>query len=229
MNTPQTLALLDCTRDTMGLIYQLRANQAISIEQLNDALDHCQTTMKKHLYTESMIEKTYYLLCIAIDEAYANCAAKQPGTAINLLAKHYRQSNGGECFFDVLEHYLNFNDEYRPLLELCFMILGSGFRGKYALHKEGAAILLKKRQQLSNLLYGDYQLPNVVVAQKPTRLAARLLHARIFHKKYWLTLVLIVLLLLFGGNAILHYQVNLLQANVTQSQRDNPSVEGSPT
>jgi type IV/VI secretion system ImpK/VasF family protein len=221
MNTVQTLPLLDCTRHSLTLIYKLRTQQSVNIEELTDALDRCKTVMKKHLYTESMVEKTDYLLSSAIDEAYANCAAKAPGTAMNLLATHYRQANGGERFFDVLEHYINFNDEYRPLLELCFVILGSGFRGKFALHEDGAAILLKKRQQLSNMLYGDYHVPTQVTVSAKPRLVHRLLAARIFHKKYWLSLIAAGIVISFAGDYVLQYQVDLLQANVQQSQKNH--------
>ena len=218
MKPLQTLPLLHCTRDTLTLIYQLRADQPVSIAQLHSALEQCKAGMKKHLYTESMADKTHYLLCIAIDEAYANCTTKEKGTAMNLLATQYRQANGGERFFDVLEHYINFNDEYRPLLELCFVILSSGFRGQYALPKDGTAILLKKRQQLSNLLYGDYRLQAPVADHVHPRLVNRMLSARIFHKKYWLSLIVAGALILFTGNMVLQYQVDLLQAHVNQSQ-----------
>jgi type IV/VI secretion system ImpK/VasF family protein len=217
MDTAQTLPLLNCTREILTLIYQLRANQAVSIEKLTYALDCYKIVIKKNLYTESMIAKTDYLLSIAIDEAYANCAAKETGTAINLLAIHYRQANGGEQFFDLLEHYIDFSDEYRPLLELCFVILGSGFRGKFALQKNGATILLKKRQQLSNMLYGDYRLPEQTTVSARPRLVHRLLSARILHKKYWLSLIVVALVILFAGNYVLQYQVDLLYANVRQS------------
>ena len=218
MNTAQTLPLLNCTRNTLTLVYQLRAHQPVSIAQLQSALEQCKALMKKHLYTESMIDKTHYLLCIAIDEAYANCAEKEKGTAMNLLATQYRQANGGERFFEVLEHYINFNDEYRPLLELCFVILNSGFRGQFALPKDGMAILLKKRQQLSNLLYGDYRIAASVSPVARPRLAERCLSARIFHKKYWISLIAAGAIILFAGNMVLQYQVDLLQANVNQSQ-----------
>lgn len=209
----QNLPILNCAREILTDIYQLRANCSVPADELSASLQHFVTMAKKHLYTESMIEKAHFLLSIALDEAYVSCSQNK-GKALNIFSKHYSQANGGEVFFDVLEHYINYYEEYKPLLELAFVILVTGFRGKYAVQEDGLKILLLKRQQLSNILYSEHTLQKKVKScskQRKSRVARA-----VFRKKYWLAAITTLMLVFFTSNKILSYQLELLKVSAIQ-------------
>lgn len=98
-----------------------------------------------------------YVLCSAIDEAVMNTpwGADSGWGQRSLLRVYHNETSGGERFFNLLDQLLARPSEYRGLLELFYILLCMGFRGKYQLDKAGDAHVETLRERLYQDLYRD--------------------------------------------------------------------------
>ena len=98
-----------------------------------------------------------YVLCSAIDEAVMNTpwGADSGWGQRSLLRVYHNETSGGERFFSLLDQLLTRPGEYRDLLELFYVLLCMGFRGKYQLDKAGDAHVETLRERLYQDLYRD--------------------------------------------------------------------------
>ncbi|GAA4649172.1 hypothetical protein GCM10023116_14460 [Kistimonas scapharcae] len=84
-------------------------------------------------YHASVIDKTCFVLCAALDETIMNT---DWGEAANwgsntLVSSVFNQRNGGEVFFDLLDQALRQQMRLVDFLEVQYCLLQLGFRGRY--------------------------------------------------------------------------------------------------
>ena len=98
-----------------------------------------------------------YILCTAIDEAVMNTpwGADSGWGQRSLLRVYHNEASGGERFFTLLDQLMGRPNEYRNLLELFYVLLSMGFKGRYQLDRAGDARLETLREQLYQTLYGQ--------------------------------------------------------------------------
>ena len=83
-----------------------------------------------------MVDKCCYLFCVMLDELILHTGwGRRAGWANNtLLSRLYNQRNGGEVFFLLLERIQRYPGRLIDLLELQYVFLRLGFRGRYRHH-----------------------------------------------------------------------------------------------
>jgi type VI secretion system protein ImpK len=98
-----------------------------------------------------------YILCSAIDEAVMDTpwGVDSGWGQRSLLRIYHNETSGGERFFELLDQLLARRQEYGNLLELFYVLLCMGFKGKYQLDSAGDSRLDTLRERLHQDLYGD--------------------------------------------------------------------------
>jgi type VI secretion system protein ImpK len=97
-----------------------------------------------------------YILCSAIDEAVMNTpwGVDSGWGQRSLLRVYHNETSGGERFFVLLDQLMARPQEYRNLLELFYVLLCMGFKGKYQLDSAGDSRIDTLRERLHQDLYG---------------------------------------------------------------------------
>lgn len=85
-------------------------------------------------YHPSVIEKSVYSLCAAIDEEIAHTTWGKEGGWVNhsLLSSMFTQRNGGEIFFVLLDKACQQPKLLIDFIELQYVLIMLGFKGKYS-------------------------------------------------------------------------------------------------
>lgn len=102
-------------------------------------------------YPPRMMEKSCYALCAAFDEEIMNTWWGQEAYWENhsLVARLFKQRNAGEVFFILLEQARQNTAKMIDFIELMYLLLRLGFKGRY-LDTDGQALT-----ELTNSLYDD--------------------------------------------------------------------------
>lgn len=122
-----------------------------------------------------------YALCTLLDETVAGTPWGGSGAwaANSLLVMFHNEAWGGEKFFQLLTRLAESPAANRDLLQLMYICLALGFKGRYALLPNGVAELDTLRERLAALLrrqQGDYER-----ALSPRWQGAATPHAGLFH------------------------------------------------
>ncbi|MEM6483554.1 MAG: type IVB secretion system protein IcmH/DotU [Pseudomonadota bacterium] len=98
-----------------------------------------------------------YIVCCAIDEAILDTpwGAESGWAGRSLLMVYHNEAHGGERFFDLLEQVCARPRDYRELIELFYVLLSMGFRGRYALEPTGESQLETLRERVYQDIYSD--------------------------------------------------------------------------
>ncbi len=104
--------------------------------------------------TPEVIFTARYLLCTFMDEIvlstpWGNQSAWSQQT---LLSKFHNEVGGGEKFFQILDKLLQEPSRNLVLLELIYICLALGFRGKYRVQSGGVGQVEEMQHQLMNIL-----------------------------------------------------------------------------
>ena len=102
-------------------------------------------------YPPRLMEKACYALCAAFDEEIMNTSWGQAAYWENhsLVAQLFKQRNAGEVFFILLEQARQNTSRMIDFIELLYVLLRLGFKGKY-MNADGHALA-----ELTNSLYDD--------------------------------------------------------------------------
>jgi type VI secretion system protein ImpK len=97
-----------------------------------------------------------YVICSAIDEAVMNTpwGVESGWGQRSLLRVYHNEASGGERFFVLLDQLMAQPHQYRDLLELFYVLLCMGFKGKYHLDPAGDSRIDTLRERLHQELYG---------------------------------------------------------------------------
>jgi type VI secretion system protein ImpK len=95
-----------------------------------------------------------YLLCTLLDEAVLATpwGAASVWSGQGMLVSFHKEAWGGEKFFLVLEHLLQTPAANLQLLELMYLCLSLGFRGRYQAQERGGEAVEALREQLYRTL-----------------------------------------------------------------------------
>lgn len=208
------LPLVDVAKPVITLLCQLQSHainhyKLPEQQQVGKKLDALVIELRKNHITESKIKMADYLLSTALDEAYYYACAT-PMT-YHLLAERHQDSKGGERFFDYLANFLDYPEQNRDLLQLCFICLSVGFKGKFALIKQGTEILLNKRRQLLTAINAS------TTVSKPKNVSMIKKSPRIY-RHLSIGSLLIVVALYFVVDLSLSHQLSKIDNLYQQSQ-----------
>jgi type VI secretion system protein ImpK len=92
-----------------------------------------------------------YVLCAVIDEAVLNTiwGSSSPWANQSLLSTLYNETTGGERFFVILDRLLKDPNANLDLLELMFICISLGFKGRYGVMDRGQ----EKLEELRNFVF----------------------------------------------------------------------------
>lgn len=130
--------LLNAATELLSVLVTIsRQGMPRNIERFRlQILDGISTFRSKGLYLDyhpSVIDKSCFVLCAAFDEAVLYTKWGQAGRWENysLLSKVFSQRNGGEAFFVLLDKATEQPNKLVDFLELQYVLLMLGFKGRY--------------------------------------------------------------------------------------------------
>ncbi|MDD7804329.1 MAG: type IVB secretion system protein IcmH/DotU [Endozoicomonas sp. (ex Botrylloides leachii)] len=98
-------------------------------------------------YSPRLMEKACYVICAAFDEEIMNSNVGQATFWENktLVSGLFKQRNSGEFFFILMEQALQNSSRMIDFIELQYLLLRLGFKGKYANTQEHKLVELTNR------------------------------------------------------------------------------------
>lgn len=152
-------SIINFSKDVLYLIILLRQQDSNMLASKIDVLavkqiEHLVNMLRDSNYSEEEINKAKYLICAAVDEAYAEFCrgSEQYSEYKSLISSYYNEAFGGDNFFKIVEDL--HADVFRnlSLIKLSYILLSLGFRGKYGIKENGAANLHEIRIQLKSAI-----------------------------------------------------------------------------
>jgi type VI secretion system protein ImpK len=103
---------------------------------------------------DDQLRAGHYALCAALDDTALSTHWGQASSwgSRTLSSTFHQDVRSGERFFDLLNGMQQEPGRYQPALEICYMCLSLGFRGRYRLDSRGSAELERIREGLYRLL-----------------------------------------------------------------------------
>lgn len=141
-----------------GLRNAVNAPNVVKLqEDLIAEIKQCESTMRAAGATEDALQVSRYILCTAMDEAILSTpwGADSGWGQRSLLRIFHKETNGGEKFFALLSGVKARQGEFRDLLELFYVLLTLGFKGRYQLDPHGNEKIDQIREELFVNLYGS--------------------------------------------------------------------------
>ncbi len=139
-NTTQKIRLADICSEIFKLIMQLRTFQDYSEFELLrkhivSLLDRMEMEAKRNNYKSKDIQGAKFALIAFIDETIISSewSQKETWTAKPLQLQIYDSFDAGEVFFKRLKEFRSRPNDYIDLIEIYYLCLALGFKGKYGL------------------------------------------------------------------------------------------------
>jgi len=153
--------LLSYASDLLILAGNLRTlDPNNTVEQLRRDIENLFSQFDRQLAQDNTVEEVAltarYLLCCLIDELALTTpwGIESAWSHQTLLGKYHNETSGGEKFFLVANKLLEQPQRNIDLIELAYVCLSLGFRGKYRLVASGESDVV----QISHLLYQPISL-----------------------------------------------------------------------
>lgn len=123
-------------------------------EKIINEIKQFQTSAQAQGIDSQTITSTRYILCTALDEAVLNTpwGHSSSWTKQSLLSLFHNEVSGGERFFQLLKSLAQNPGKNRNLLEVMYLCLGLGFKGRYRLIEGGRDKLTSIREWLYQIL-----------------------------------------------------------------------------
>ncbi|HEX8614938.1 MAG TPA: DotU family type VI secretion system protein [Telluria sp.] len=160
-------ALVAAANPLLDVVAQLRAaahhpDPAALRDALAQAVRHFETRAQAAGVRPENIIAARYALCTLLDEAASATPWGGSGTWArhSLLVMFHNEAWGGEKFFQLLSKLAQTPGANRDLLELLYVCLALGFKGRYQVQHNGKQALDSVRERLAQLLRaqrGDYE------------------------------------------------------------------------
>ncbi|MAK90123.1 MAG: hypothetical protein CMI13_02650 [Oleibacter sp.] len=148
--------LLTEARDIIALATNLRTlTPANSVEQLRLDVENLFRQFTHHLKEQGIPEEVLltarYLLCCLVDELVLSTpwGIESRWSQQTLLSKYHNETSGGEKFFLIANKLMEHPQNNLDLIELCYICLAMGFRGKYRVSQSGDTEI----NNICNMLY----------------------------------------------------------------------------
>ena len=175
-----------------------RQNSPNNIEYFRqNLLDEIELFQQKCIYLDyhpSIVEKSCFVICAALDEAilYSTWGESIRWENFSLLSKIFAQRNGGEIFFQLLEQACRQPKKLIDFIELQYLLLMLGFQGKYRLGNNSLLHDLKLSTYIILKHYRTENSGNIINQITPINKVKR--PARFFSISQLLFIVLFILL-----------------------------------
>ncbi|GAB2199257.1 type IVB secretion system protein IcmH/DotU [Sessilibacter sp. MAH4] len=119
-------------------------------QKLGQELNQFHQSLKQQGIDDNKIFQATYLMCTVIDETVLNTpwGANSPWSSHSLLSIFHKETFGGERCFVMLQQLLQAPGSNLDLLELNYICLSLGFKGKFALNNRGHEQLEQIRDNL---------------------------------------------------------------------------------
>lgn len=121
-------------------------------ERLLQALKVFEQRARHKGIEQSEIHNAHYLLCTALDEAVLSTPSGSSWSSKTLLGQLHNQTSGGEQCFQMLKRFMERPAVHLHMLELMYLCVSLGFKGKYALEANSALELEEIREELYRLI-----------------------------------------------------------------------------
>jgi type VI secretion system protein ImpK len=135
-----------------------RAGPVSNPDELRDravrALQTFEAECRSAQVPEEQLRAAHYALCAALDDtALATPWGQSSNWAARSLSSSFHQDvRSGERFFDLLAGLQREPGRYLPALEICYLCLSLGMRGRYRLDPRGSAEIERVREGLYQLI-----------------------------------------------------------------------------
>lgn len=153
--------LLGQARDIISLASHLSTlTPSNSIEQLRIDVENLfrlfTNKLKEQGVSEEVVLTARYQLCCLIDELVLSTpwGIESPWSQQTLLSKYHNETSGGEKFFLIANKLMEYPQRNLDLIELCYVCISLGFRGKYRLSQTSDRDI----SNICNMLYQPISL-----------------------------------------------------------------------
>tara|TARA_R110000868_G_scaffold17438_4_gene76587 strand:+ start:1366 stop:2220 length:855 start_codon:yes stop_codon:yes gene_type:complete len=174
----------------MGELKTTKAYRPLSKLQneLIQEINTFQETTKSHGYNTEYTLVCRYVLCAAIDELIDSSlwGGQNHWDDYSLLGTYNQDVQHQEKFFSIMERAIKEPDYYIDLMELMYICLSMGYRGRYRNHEHNPAEL----EQITNSLYkhirayrGDFSKSLAPTPLKPPKV--KTYHVRRGKESHW--------------------------------------------
>ncbi|MGB0894594.1 MAG: type IVB secretion system protein IcmH/DotU [Parashewanella sp.] len=176
-------ALINAVTELLGILVTIpRQGAPVDIDRFRQRLIFSIGNFQKkgaHLdYYPSVIEKSCFVLCAAFDEAilYTSWGEKAHWENHSLLSKTFSERNGGEVFFQLLDKACIQPAKLVDFIELQYIILMLGFKGRYRhrdeaeLHEIKSNVYNVLRNYRTDSPLPKPETPEVPIAKEPWRM-----------------------------------------------------------
>ncbi|MHC6527696.1 type IVB secretion system protein IcmH/DotU [Vibrio proteolyticus] len=175
--------LLNAATELLGILVTVpRQGSPRDIDRFRQKLlDAIALFRQRGLYLEyhpSIVEKSCFVLCAAFDEAilYTAWGERARWENHSLLSKVFSQRNGGEAFFALLDKASQQPGKLVDFLELQYVLLMLGFKGRYRhddespLHEIKSDVYALIRHYRSESALPVPRTPELIEGKKPWRM-----------------------------------------------------------
>lgn len=154
--------IVGCSTTLIAVLTGLRnAVNAPNVAKLQEDLiaevKQCENSMRAAGAKEDAVQVARYILCTAMDEAILSTpwGADSGWGQRSLLRIFHKETSGGEKFFALLSGVKARQGEFRDLLELFYVLLTLGFKGRFQIDPHGNEKIDQIRDDLFVNLYGS--------------------------------------------------------------------------
>lgn len=157
--------IVACATTLIAVLTSLRnAANASNVIKLQDDLvaeiKSYEVSMRNVGVKEEAVQVSRYILCTAMDEAILSTpwGADSGWGQRSLLRIFHKETSGGEKFFALLNGVKARQGEFRDLLELFYVLLILGFKGRFQVDPHGNEKIDQILEDLFVNLYGSQSL-----------------------------------------------------------------------
>lgn len=144
---PLVAAAADLLSDVVKLKQRKRCKDLIKLNQrLNNDIKVFERRTRLAGVEHYEVQTARYLLCTVVDEAVLTTEwGKQSDWPHRSLLSHFHnETSGGEKFFLLVERVIKNPARHLHMLELMYLCLSLGFKGKYAMDASGGTVELEE-------------------------------------------------------------------------------------
>ena len=151
--------LIAAAADVLVLVNQVRELRAVpDIQRLREQIDATIRGFENRLrHTDSpaqTLDTAYYVVCVTVDDLVMNTSwGKQSAwSRQSIVSKKYKETIGGERFFEELRRLKDNPGLNSAVLELMYVCLSLGFQGHMRILPGGSSEIARLREDLYRLL-----------------------------------------------------------------------------
>jgi len=134
LDSPLLFASKEIFKETYRLQHQQKITDVVGASELmSKELDNFSNIAMEQGVNADQILMSRYILCTFIDEMLStvNWEENKTWSSVSLLTKYYKESYGGDKFFQLLTRFEEEPTEYIYIMELAYVCLAFGYGGKY--------------------------------------------------------------------------------------------------